>query len=119
MRIGLYHGPLYRGAEGYETYGPYARYVGEFARHFDEVVVFGPVTTGETYYRGCTVDEPNVRIVELPAFHTHIQASVHLPAILRTFRREIGRIDVVNCRHAAPFGYLLYFLGRSHGVGFY
>ena len=34
-RIGLYHGPLYRGESGYETYGPYARYVLEFARRGD------------------------------------------------------------------------------------
>ncbi len=55
MRIGLYHGPLYHGANGYETYGPYARYVAAFARHFDEVIVFAPVTRRETDYRGSPV----------------------------------------------------------------
>lgn len=124
MRIALYHGPLYRdplhrGADGYETYGPYARYVHEFARHFDEVVVLGPVTSGETHYRGCSLDAQNVRVVELPDFSTHVQASGRLPTIFQTLRREIGHVDVVNCRHSAPFGYLLYFLGRSRGVGFF
>ncbi len=119
MRLGLYHGPLYRGAEGYETYGPYARYIGEFARHFDEVVVFAPVTTRETDYRGCRIEAANVRVVELPDFSTHVQASLHLWSIYRTFRREINGVDVINCRNTAPYGYLLYYLGRRRGVGFF
>jgi glycosyltransferase involved in cell wall biosynthesis len=119
MRIGLYHGPLYRGAGGYETYGPYARYVEEFARHADEVAVFAPVAYHDTDYRGCPIDAPNVRVIELPDFSTHVQASRHLPTIYRIFRREIGSVDVINCRNTAPFGYLLYVLGRAHGVGFF
>lgn len=119
MRIGLYHGPLYRGTGGYETYGPYAGYVRAFARQVEEVVVFGPVTTGETDYRGVRIAEPNVRIVELPDFSTHVQATRHLPAIVRAFRAEVSRLDVVNCRNTAPYGHLLYCLGRRHGVGFF
>ena len=116
--IGLYHGPLYAGDNGYESYGPYARYVHEFARRFREVVVFGPVTRAQTEYRGCSIEADNVRVVELPPFSTHVQAARHFVSIFRTFRREIDTLDVINCRHVAPFGYLLYFLARSRGVGF-
>ncbi len=119
MRIGLYHGPLYRGANGYETYGPYAGYVAEFARHFDEVVVFGPVTDRETNYRGVSITASNVRVAELPDFSTHVQATRHIWSIYRTFRREIDNVDVINCRNTAPYGYLLYYLGRRRGVGFF
>ncbi len=119
MRIGLYHGPLYRGEGGYETYGPYARYVDEFARHFEEVVVFAPVATGDSDYRGCPIEAPNVRVIELPDFRTHIQATRHLYSIYRTFRGAIKNLDVINCRNTAPYGYLLYYLGRPHGVGFF
>ncbi len=119
MRIALYHAPLYRATRGYETYGPYARYVSEFARHFDEVVVLAPTARGDTDYRGCTIDAANVRVVELPDFRTHVAASMHLPTIYRTFVREIDSVDVVNCRNTAPFGYLLYRLGRPRGIGFF
>ena len=119
MRIGLYHGPLYHGADGYETYGPYARYVSEFARHFDEVVVFAPVTRRDTDYRGCTIDATNVRVVELPDFSTHVQATRRVIRLYTTFKREIGGVDVINCRCTAPYGYLLYFLGRARGIGFF
>lgn len=119
MRVGLYHGPLYRGDAGYETYGPYARYVEEFARHADEVTVFAPVTHRDTDYRGCRIDARNVRVAALPDFSTHVGASRHLPTLYRIFRREIASVDVINCRNTAPFGYLLYWLGRSRGVGFF
>jgi glycosyltransferase involved in cell wall biosynthesis len=119
FRIGLYHGPLYRGPDGYETYGPYARYVAEFARHFDEVVVFAPVTTRATAYRGCPLPGPNIRVVALPDFETHVQAARHLPRLACIFAREAATVDVINCRNTAPFGYLLYFFGRRHGVGFF
>lgn len=119
MRIGLYHGPLYSGPAGYETYGPYARYVAEFARHFDEVVVFAPTTRRETDYRGCRLTPANVRIVELPDFETHVQAARHFFRLRRIFRREIDGLDVINCRNTAPFGWLLYFLARRRGVGFF
>lgn len=120
MRIGLYHGPLYRGEEGgYETYGPYARYVHEFARHCDEVAVFAPVATRDSDYRGCAIEAPNVRVIELPDFRTHIQATRHLATLYRTFRREVQNLDIINCRNTAPYGYLLYYLGRPHGVGFF
>jgi len=66
IRLGIYPGPLCRGAAGYETYGPHARYVETFARYFDAVVVFAPVTTRETNYRGYRIEAPNVRAVELP-----------------------------------------------------
>lgn len=120
MRIGLYHGPLYRGEDGgYETYGPYARYVHEFARRCDEVAVFAPVATRDSDYRGCPIEAPNVRVIELPDFRTHIQATRHLATLYRTFRREVQNLDIINCRNTAPYGYLLYHLGRPHGVGFF
>ena len=119
MRLGLYHGPLYRGEAGYETYGPYAGYVAEFARHFERVVIFAPVTTRDTAYRGVPITAPNVHVAELPDFDTHVQATRHLPSIWRTFRREIGDLDVINCRNTAPYGYLLYYLGRPRGIGFF
>ncbi|UCE58873.1 MAG: glycosyltransferase family 4 protein [Phycisphaerales bacterium] len=119
MRLGLYHGPLYRGDAGYESYGPYVRYIAEFARNFDEVVVFAPVTTRPTDYRGCRIEADNVRIAELPDFSTHVQASRHVWSIYRTFHREIDSLDVINCRNTAPYGYLLYYLGRRRGVGFF
>jgi len=119
MRIGLYHGPLYHGANGYETYGPYARYVAEFARRFEEVVVFAPVTRRETDYRGCRIEATNVRVVELPDFSTHIQATRYALHLYRIFKHEIGGVDVINCRNTAPYGYLLYFLGRARDIGFF
>lgn len=119
MRIGLYHGPLYRGSHGYETYGPYARYVAEFARHFDEVVVLAPVTTRATDYRGCALPGGNVRVVELPDFSRHVQATRHILKLRRIFRDAIDGVDVVNCRNTAPYGYLLYFTARSRGIGFF
>src|SRR5262245_34574262 len=114
-RIGLYHGPLYRGPQGYETYGPFARYVAEFSRHFDQVVVLAPTTRREADYRGYPLPTRNVRVVELPDFQTHIQAAGSLTAIRRTCYDVIDSLDVINCRNTAPFGYLLYFLARERG----
>lgn len=118
MRLGIYHGPLFKGQNGYETYGPYARYLEEFSRHFEELTIFAPVATSETDYRGCLIHAPNVRIVDLPDFRTHIQATWHLPKLYGIFRREIGRVDAINCRNTAPYGYLLYFLGRRRRTPF-
>lgn len=118
-RLGLYHGPLYRGPRGYETYGPYARYVEAFALRMETVVLFAPVTTRDTDYRGCPIKAPNVRVVELPDFSTHLQATRHVRSLYRTFRSEIGSVDVVNCRNTAPYGYLLYYLGRARGADFF
>lgn len=116
--IALYHGPLCRGASGYETYGPYARYIGEFARRFRRVIVFAPIFRGGTEYRGCRIEEPNVRVVELPAFETHLQAARCLPRIGRAFRSAINEIDIVNCRNTAPFGSWLYLLASRRGATF-
>jgi glycosyltransferase involved in cell wall biosynthesis len=82
-------------------------------------VVFAPVTTRATDYRGCRIEAANVRIVELPDFATHLQAARRLPAIWRAFQREVDSIDVINCRNTAPFGYLLYCLARRRGIGFF
>ena len=120
LTIALYHGPLYASSTGYETYGPYARYVGEFARRFSRVVVIAPVTRDEsTAYRGCALPGGNVEVVELPAFDTHVQASLHIRALWRAFRRALDGVDGINCRNTAPFGYLLYYLARRRGVGFF
>ena len=52
MRIGLYHEPVHTDGHTFDTYGSYARYVLEFARHFDDVTVFAPVTDQPTYFSG-------------------------------------------------------------------
>lgn len=116
--IALYHGPLYDGPSGYETYGPYARYIHEFARRFRRVVVFAPVFREDTEYRGCRIEGANVRVVELPAFDTHIEAARSAHRILRAFRSVINEIDIVNCRNTAPFGSWLYLLASRRGATF-
>ena len=60
MRLGLYHEPLHRLGQTYDTYGPFARYVLEFARHFEQVTVFAPVTDQPTYFSGYSLDAPNI-----------------------------------------------------------
>ncbi len=119
MRLGLYHGPLYHGPRGYETYGPYARYIAEFARHVERLIVFAPVARRQTDYRGCVVEPANVEVVELPDFDTHIQATRRLPALWRALRAGVDRCDVINCRNTAPYGYLLHRLARRRGIGFF
>lgn len=119
MRIALYHGPLFRADHGYESYGPYVRYIHEFAKHFEEVVVLAPVARSGSDYRGCRIMAKNVRVVELPDFRTHVQAALHCLAIRRVFKREIDGLDVINCRHTAPLGSSLYRLAHRRGIGFF
>lgn len=117
--IALYHGPLLHTDHGYETYRPYADYIAEFAKHFKQVVVLAPVTREDTAYRGATINTPNVRIVELPSFDTHLQAMKHATKIIAIFRHELHNFDVINCRNTAPLGAVLFWLARKHNIGFY
>lgn len=118
MRIGLYHEPVHTDGHTYDTYGGYARYVLEFARHFDHVTVFAPVTGRPTYFSGVPLDAPNVTIAGLPYFETHVQAYRRAPAILRVFRQHHAGLDVINARGTAPLAYLLWWLTRRRGVPF-
>jgi glycosyltransferase involved in cell wall biosynthesis len=118
VRIGLYHEPVHTDGHTFDTYGSYARYVLEFARHFDDVTVFAPVTDQPTYFSGCPLAAPNVTVAPLPYFETHIRAYRHAPAIVRVFRRHCDTLDVINARGTAPLAYVLWWLTRRRGVPF-
>ena len=118
MHIGLYHEPVHTDGRGFDTYGGYARYVLEFARHFERVTVFAPVTDQPTYFSGCPLDAPNVTVAPLPFFTTHVQAYRHAPAIVRVFRKHADALDVINARGTAPLAYVLWWLTRRRGVPF-
>lgn len=118
MHLGLYHEPVHTDGRTFDTYGPYARYVLEFARHFDRVTVFAPTTDKPTYFSGHPLDAGNVNVVPLPFFETHAQAYRRAGAIVRAFRRNCGDLDVINCRQTAPLGYVLWLLTRKRGVPF-
>jgi glycosyltransferase involved in cell wall biosynthesis len=118
MRIGLYHEPVHTTGLAYDTYGGYARYVLEFARHFEQVTVFAPVTDQPTYFSGVPLDAPNVTVAPLPYFEKHVQAYRHARAIVRTFRQHCDTLDVINARGTAPLAYVLWWLTRRRGVPF-
>lgn len=118
MHLGLYHEPVRAVAGGYETYGAFARYVMGFARHFERVTVFAPTTANETYFSGCAIDSPNITVVPLPFFMTHIQAIKKAPTIIRAFRRHCNQLDVINARATAPLAYVLWWLTRKRDVPF-
>jgi glycosyltransferase involved in cell wall biosynthesis len=118
MHLGLYHEPVHFDGAAYDTYGPFARYIAEFARHFERVTVFAPVTEQPSYFSGCRLEEPNVTVVALPWFTTHAGAYRHARAIYRAFRRHADSLDVINARGTAPLAYLLWFLTRRRGVPF-
>jgi len=118
MRIGLYHEPVHTDGRTYDTYGGYARYVLEFARHFEHVTVFAAVTREPTYFSGCPLDAPNVTIAPLPYFDHHSQAYLRAAAIIRVFRRHCDELDVINARGTAPLAYVLWWLTRRRGVPF-
>lgn len=118
MRIGLYHEPVHTDGPTFDTYGPYARYVLEFARHFERVTVFAPATTEPTYFSGCRIDAPNVHFVPLPFFMTHAQAYRHARSIARAFRHNCDGLDIVECRATAPMAYLLWWMTRRRRVPF-
>lgn len=102
----------------FDTYGPYARYVLEFARHFDRVIVFAPATDQPIHFSGTPLVADNVEIVPLPFFMTHAQAYRRARTIASVFRRHCDRLDVINCRATAPLGYLLWWMTRRRGVPF-
>ena len=118
MRIGLYHEPLHTDGRTYDTYGGYARYALEFARHFEHVTVFAPVTDQPSYFSGVPLDAPNLTVAPLPYFETHAQAYRHAPTIVRVFRQHCGGLDVINARGTAPLAYVLWWLTRRRGVPF-
>ena len=118
MRIGLYHEPLHTDGTAYDTYGGYARYIHEFARHYEQVTVFAPVTDQETYFSGVPVDAPNVTVVPMPYFDTHVQAYRRGGRIVRAFRQHADTLDVINARGTAPLAYALWLLTRRRGVPF-
>jgi glycosyltransferase involved in cell wall biosynthesis len=118
MRIGLYHEPVHTDGRAYDTYGGYARYVLEFARHFEHVTVFAPTTQAETYFSGCPLAAPNITVAPLPYFDHHSQAYRRAPAIIRVFRQHADTLDVINARGTAPLAYVLWWLTRRRGVPF-
>ncbi len=118
MHIGLYHEPVHTDGRAYDTYGAYARYVLEFARHFEHVTVFAPVTDQPSYFSGVSLDAPNITVVPLPYFERHTQAYRRARTIIRTFRRHADRLDVINARGTAPLAYVLWWLTRRRGVPF-
>jgi glycosyltransferase involved in cell wall biosynthesis len=118
MRLGIYHEPVHTDGHTFDTYGPYARYVLEFARRFEHVTVFAPATSDPTYFSGCPLNRPNLTVIPLPYFETHVQAYRHAVTIARIFRRHAGSLDVINCRGTAPLAYLLWWFTRRRNVPF-
>lgn len=118
MKLCIYHEPLHSDGQTFDTYGPYARYVTEFARHFEHVLVFAPVTTEATYFSGCPLNSHNITVVPLPYFQTHAQAYRHVVTIAKIFRRHASSLDVINCRSTAPLAYLLWWFTHRRNVPF-
>ena len=118
MHLGLYHEPVHTDGESYDTYGAYARYVLEFARHFERVTVFAPTTDAPTYFSGVSLAAGNVTVVPLPFFMTHAGAYRRYFAIRRAFRAHCGDLDVVNARGTAPLAHLLHGMTCDRGVPF-
>jgi glycosyltransferase involved in cell wall biosynthesis len=118
MRIGVYQEPVHTDGRGFDTYGPFARFIGEVARHFEEVVVFAPVTDQPTYFSGCPLDGRNVRVVPLPFFMTHAGAMRHAGRIASAFRRHSRDLDAFYCRSTAPLAHLLWWFTRKRAVPF-
>jgi len=118
MHLGLYHEPIHTDGRSFDTYGPYARYVLEFARHFEHVTVFAPTTRDPTYFSGVPLDAPNLTVAPLPFFMTHAQALCRARRIARVFREHADALDVVNARGTAPLAWLLWRRVRHRGVPF-
>jgi glycosyltransferase involved in cell wall biosynthesis len=118
MRLGVYDEPVHTDGKTFDTYGPFARYVKELAKHFEEVVVFAPTTEQPGYFSGCPLDSPNVKVAPLPFFLTHLGAMRHAPRIATIFRKHSRNLDAVTCRGTAPLAYLLWWFTRRRGVPF-
>jgi glycosyltransferase involved in cell wall biosynthesis len=118
MRLGIYHEPIHTDGQTFDTYGAYARYVLEFAKHFEHVTVFAPTTAEPTYFSGYPLERPNLTVVPLPYFETHAQAYRCAINIARIFRTNAGSLDVINCRGTAPLAYLLWWFTRHRKVPF-
>jgi len=118
MRLGLYHEPIHTDGRSFDTYGPFARYVLGLAKHFERVILFAPTSRQPTYFSGVPLDAPNLTIVPLPYFLTHIQALRHAGEIIDSFRRHCREIDVIIARGTAPLAYILWLLTASRRVPF-
>jgi glycosyltransferase involved in cell wall biosynthesis len=118
MHLGLYQEPVSLGPEGYETYGPFALCISLFARRFEQVTVFAPTATGESYFSGHRVDQPNVTVAPLPFYMTHAQAYRRYGAIKRVFAQHADTLDAVVARGTAPLAYLLWRMVRDRNVPF-
>ena len=118
MRVGVYQEPVHTDGRAFDTYGPFARFLGQFARHFQEVVVFAPATDQGGYFSGCPIDAPNIQVVPLPFFLTHAQAMRHAGGIAAAFRAHSRGLDAIYCRNTAPLGWLLWWFTRRRGVPF-
>ncbi|MHC4474801.1 MAG: glycosyltransferase [Planctomycetota bacterium] len=90
----------------------------EFARHFDRVFVFAPVTAKPSYFSGCPLNMPDIKVIALPYFETHAQAYKHALTISRLFHQYASSLDVINCRGTAPLAYLLWWFTRRRKVPF-
>ncbi|HET6429724.1 MAG TPA: glycosyltransferase family 4 protein [Phycisphaerae bacterium] len=110
MHLGVYQEPVHTDGAGYDTYGPFARYLNGLARHFDQVTVFAPTTAEDTYFSGHPLLAGNLTVVPLPFFMTHAQAYRKAFRIWRAFRRHARGLDAVIARGTAPLAYLLYLL---------
>lgn len=113
MKIGFYYSILYQTAEGYESFGPFARYVEELRRHFEEVVLFAPVSREPVPYLGVPLPRDGVRVVEFPPLLSHLQALPHYWTIRRAVKEHLPEVDVVIATHIAPFSELFYHLGQG------
>lgn len=111
MRLGFYYSALYETAEGFESFGPFVRYVEELTRHFAEVVVFAPVSREKIPYRGVVLPAEGVRVVAFPPFLSHLQALPHYFSLRRAIRANLSLLDAVIATHVAPFSELFHDLG--------
>lgn len=116
--LGIYHEPISLGSAGYCTYGPFARYVSEFCRHFDKVTLFAPCANDDGYFAGTVLSSPNLTVVPLPFFLTHREASKHLRSLWHAFHAHAADLDIVNARGTAPFAYLLWLATRPQNAPF-
>jgi len=110
MHLGVYQEPVHTDGVGFDTYGPFARYLNGLARHFEQVTVFAPTTAEDTYFSGHRLSADNLTVVPLPFFMTHAQAYRHALSLWRAFRRHARGLDAVIARGTAPLAYLLYLL---------
>ncbi len=106
--------PIFHDAKGYRAPNPANRLFGELTRHFERVVVSGPVTEASEP-PGYLDDRIEVR--PRPSYGgTIIGFFLHLPWIfpgtLRNIAETIGEADVVVIRVPSPVGIIAYWQAR-------